>query len=176
MNLNRLKSVPVLLGLVAAFTHCRGDDNGATNNGPESYFPLHTRCTGLLLGAALAFAPPLPRLGWTPIVALACLAGLLMTDGSGPYAALIWRVPAVEIVTAVLIAALAAPSRLTSALSWGPLTRIGTPVHIRESLPEDKEYGSQVMKLDQSKDPDPPRSFMLSDAWFKDPPGPLLVD
>ena len=56
------------------------------------------------------------------------------------------------------------------------LTRIGTPVHIRQSLPEDKEYGSQVMKLDQSKDPDPPRSFLLSDAWFKDPPGPLLVD
>lgn len=56
------------------------------------------------------------------------------------------------------------------------LTRIGTPVHIRESLPEDKLYGSQVMKLDQSKDPDPPRSFMMSDAWFKDPAGPLLVD
>jgi L,D-transpeptidase catalytic domain len=56
------------------------------------------------------------------------------------------------------------------------LTRIGTPVHIRQSLPEDKEYGSQVMKLDQSRDPDPPRSYMLSDAWFKDPPGPLLVD
>ena len=56
------------------------------------------------------------------------------------------------------------------------LTRIGTPVHIRQSLPEDKLFGSQVMKLDQSKDPDPPRSFLLSDAWFKDPPGPLLVD
>lgn len=56
------------------------------------------------------------------------------------------------------------------------LTRIGTPVHIRESLPEDKEFGSQVMRLDQSKDPDPPRSYMMSDAWFKDPPGPLLVD
>ena len=56
------------------------------------------------------------------------------------------------------------------------LTRIGTPVHIRQSLPEDKEFGSQVMKLDQSKDPDPPRSFMMSDAWFKDPAGPLLVD
>src|SRR6478672_2159611 len=56
------------------------------------------------------------------------------------------------------------------------LTRIGTPVHIRQSLPEDSKYGSQVLKLDQSKDPDPPRSFMLSDAWFKDPPGPLLVD
>ncbi|HVF72582.1 MAG TPA: L,D-transpeptidase [Chthoniobacterales bacterium] len=56
------------------------------------------------------------------------------------------------------------------------LTRIGTPVTIAQSLPEDKLYGSQVMKLDQSKDPDPPRSFMMSDAWFKDPAGPLLVD
>lgn len=56
------------------------------------------------------------------------------------------------------------------------LTRIGTPVHIRESLPEDREYGSQVRRLDQSKDPDPPRSYMMSDAWFKDPAGPLLVD
>ena len=56
------------------------------------------------------------------------------------------------------------------------LTRIGTPVHIRQSLPEDKEYGSQVRKLDESKLPDPPRSLMMSDAWFKDPPGPLLVD
>jgi hypothetical protein len=56
------------------------------------------------------------------------------------------------------------------------LTRIGTPVHIRESLPEDAKYGSQVMKLDQSRDPDPPRSLMMSDAWWKDPAGPLLVD
>jgi hypothetical protein len=56
------------------------------------------------------------------------------------------------------------------------LTRIGTPVHIADSLPEDKEFGSQVRRLDQSRDPDPPRSFMMSDAWFKDPPGPLLVD
>ena len=56
------------------------------------------------------------------------------------------------------------------------LTRIGTPVHIANSLPEDKEFGSQVRRLDQSKDPDPPRSYMMSDAWFKDPPGPLLVD
>ena len=56
------------------------------------------------------------------------------------------------------------------------LTRIGTPVHIASSLPEDKEFGSQVRRLDQSKDPDPPRPYMMSDAWFKDPPGPLLVD
>ena len=56
------------------------------------------------------------------------------------------------------------------------LVRIGTPVHIGNTLPEDKEFGFQVRRLDQSRDPDPPRSFMLSEAWFKDPPGPLLVD
>jgi hypothetical protein len=56
------------------------------------------------------------------------------------------------------------------------LTRIGTPVIIQHSLPEDKKWGSQVRRLDQSKDPDPPRSVMMSDSWFKDPPGPLLVD
>jgi hypothetical protein len=56
------------------------------------------------------------------------------------------------------------------------LVSIGTPVHIQNSLPEDKKWGFKVTRLDQSKDPDPPRSFMLSDAWFKDPPGPLLVD
>jgi L,D-transpeptidase catalytic domain len=56
------------------------------------------------------------------------------------------------------------------------LTRIGTPVIIQNSLPEDKKWGSQVTRLDQSRDPDPPRSVMMSDSWFKDPPGPLLVD
>jgi hypothetical protein len=56
------------------------------------------------------------------------------------------------------------------------LVRIGTKVHIENSLPEDKKWGSEVARLDQSKDPDPPRSLMLSEAWFKDPPGPLLVD
>ena len=34
MKMNQLKSVPVLLGLLAAFTHCSGDDNAA-NNGPD---------------------------------------------------------------------------------------------------------------------------------------------
>ena len=56
------------------------------------------------------------------------------------------------------------------------LARIGTPVHIAKSLPEDDKYGSKVQKLDQSRDPDPPRSLMMSSAWFKDPPGPLLID
>ncbi|MCA1660196.1 MAG: L,D-transpeptidase [Verrucomicrobiaceae bacterium] len=56
------------------------------------------------------------------------------------------------------------------------LTRIGTPVYIAQSLPEDKEFGSQVRRLDQSRDPDPPRSQLMSASWFQDPPGPLLVD
>ncbi len=56
------------------------------------------------------------------------------------------------------------------------LTRIGTPVIIESSLPEDKQYGNLVLRLDQSRDPDPPRSVLLSPSWFKDPPGPLLVD
>ena len=55
------------------------------------------------------------------------------------------------------------------------LVRIGTPVDIASSQPEDATYGKTVRKLDQSRDPDPPRSFMLSQAWFKDPAGPLLI-
>jgi hypothetical protein len=55
------------------------------------------------------------------------------------------------------------------------LVRIGTPVSIAETQPEDATYGRTVRKLDQSRDPDPPRSFMLSAAWFKDPAGPLLI-
>ncbi len=42
------------------------------------------------------------------------------------------------------------------------LVRIGTPVHIATSLPEDSKYGSQVRRLDQSHDPDPPRSQMMA--------------
>jgi hypothetical protein len=56
------------------------------------------------------------------------------------------------------------------------LVRVGTPVQIASSLPEDAKYASKVQKLDQSRDPDPPRSLLMSDAWFKDPAGPLLVD
>jgi hypothetical protein len=54
--------------------------------------------------------------------------------------------------------------------------RIGTPVEIASSLPEDAKYGHLVLRLDQSRDPDPPRSVLLSPSWFQDPPGPLLVE
>ncbi len=56
------------------------------------------------------------------------------------------------------------------------LVRVGTPVDIARSQPEDTKYGSLVRKLDQSRDPNPPRALLMSPAWFKDPAGPLLVD
>ena len=55
------------------------------------------------------------------------------------------------------------------------LVKVGTPVSIARTQPEDQQYGHLVRKLDQSKDPDPPRSYMMSSAWFKDPAGPLLI-
>lgn len=56
------------------------------------------------------------------------------------------------------------------------LVNVGTPVEIARTQPEDALYGSKVRPLDQSRDPDPPRSYMMSPAWFKDPAGPLLVE
>jgi hypothetical protein len=49
-------------------------------------------------------------------------------------------------------------------------------VEIESSLPEDQKYGNLVLRLDQSRDPDPPRAKLMSPSWFNDPPGPLLVD
>ena len=56
------------------------------------------------------------------------------------------------------------------------LVHIGTPVDIANSQPEDATFGKKIQTLDQSRDPDPPRSVLMSPSWFKDPPGPLLID
>ncbi len=56
------------------------------------------------------------------------------------------------------------------------LVKVGTPVSIADSQPEDLKYSRQVTKLDQSRDPDPPRSEMMKASWFQDPEGPLLTD
>lgn len=56
------------------------------------------------------------------------------------------------------------------------LVKVGTPVHIAHSQPEDGQYGHFVRKLDQSRDPDPPRSVLMSPLWFQDPKGPLLIE
>ena len=56
------------------------------------------------------------------------------------------------------------------------LVKVGTPVYIATTQPQDKEFGHFVTPLDQSKDPDPPMSAMMSPSWFEDPSGPLLID
>jgi hypothetical protein len=56
------------------------------------------------------------------------------------------------------------------------LVKIGTPVYIATTQPQDREFGHFVTPLDQSKDPDPPMSVMMSPSWFNDPAGPLLID
>jgi lipoprotein-anchoring transpeptidase ErfK/SrfK len=56
------------------------------------------------------------------------------------------------------------------------LVKIGTPVNISRTQPEDAQYGKLVRKLDQRNDPDPPTSLLMSDRYFTDPPGPLLIE
>ncbi len=56
------------------------------------------------------------------------------------------------------------------------LVRVGTPVNIARSQPEDAKYGASVRKLDESQLPDPPRELLLSERWFQDPAGPLLQE
>ena len=56
------------------------------------------------------------------------------------------------------------------------LVQVGTPVHIASTQPEDATHGRKVQPLDQSRDPDPPRSLLMSPNWFQDPRGPLLVE
>lgn len=56
------------------------------------------------------------------------------------------------------------------------LVKTGTPVSIAASQPEDATHGRKVLRIDQRHDPDPPTSLLMSEAFFTDPAGPLLVD
>jgi hypothetical protein len=56
------------------------------------------------------------------------------------------------------------------------LVRIGTPVHIADTQPEDATIGPTVRRVDDSKAPDPDPHLMITDAGFQKPSGPLLVD
>jgi lipoprotein-anchoring transpeptidase ErfK/SrfK len=54
------------------------------------------------------------------------------------------------------------------------LVKIGTPVNIATSQPEDTTLGSTVQRVDDSKTPDPSPSLMITSAAFEKPSGPLL--
>jgi hypothetical protein len=61
-----------------------------------------------------------------------------------------------------------------AAAKFYALVRIGTPVDIASTQPEDQTIGPKVQRVDDSKTPDPPASVMVSDAAFEKPSGPLL--
>jgi hypothetical protein len=54
------------------------------------------------------------------------------------------------------------------------LVHIGTPVNIASSQPEDATLGPKVVRVDDSRTPDPSPSFMITDSAFRKPSGPLL--
>lgn len=56
------------------------------------------------------------------------------------------------------------------------LVRIGTPVSIAATQPEDATLGSTVRRVDDSKAPDPDPQVMVTSAAFPKPVGPLLVE
>jgi hypothetical protein len=54
------------------------------------------------------------------------------------------------------------------------LVRIGTPVNIATTQPEDATIGPKVQRVDDSRTPDPDPHIMVTDAAFEKPSGPLL--
>jgi lipoprotein-anchoring transpeptidase ErfK/SrfK len=50
------------------------------------------------------------------------------------------------------------------------LARVGTPVYIAQTQPEDATLGKKPPRPDDYNDPDPPKSFLISSSAFKDDP------
>ena len=50
------------------------------------------------------------------------------------------------------------------------LARVGTPVYIAQTQPEDATLGKNPPRPDDYNDPDPPKSFLISSSAFKDDP------
>jgi hypothetical protein len=61
-----------------------------------------------------------------------------------------------------------------AAAKFYALVRIGTPVSIATEQKEDTTIGPQVLRVDDSRVPDPDPHMMISDAAFSKPSGPLL--
>ncbi|MEI9893059.1 MAG: L,D-transpeptidase [Chthoniobacter sp.] len=56
------------------------------------------------------------------------------------------------------------------------LAKMGTPVNIAQSQPEDATIGKDLKRPGDYADPDPAPSIMISDRIFSTPTQPLLVD
>src|SRR6266496_2759902 len=61
-----------------------------------------------------------------------------------------------------------------AAAKFFALVRIGTPVNIAATQPEDATMGPKVQRVDDSRTPDPPASLMITEGAFEKPSGPLL--
>jgi hypothetical protein len=55
------------------------------------------------------------------------------------------------------------------------LVRVGTPINVSHTQPEDSTAGRSVRRLNQANDPDPAASLLISESWFREPAGPLLL-
>lgn len=64
----------------------------------------------------------------------------------------------------------------TAAPKFWALTKIGTPVNIAETQPEDQTIGKNLRRPMDYKDPDPANSILISDRIFTAPAQPVLVD
>lgn len=56
------------------------------------------------------------------------------------------------------------------------LVKLGTPVNIATTQPEDATIGRSVQRPTDYKDPDPPAALMVSSRAFEKPTGPLLIE
>jgi hypothetical protein len=61
-----------------------------------------------------------------------------------------------------------------AAAKFFALVRIGTPVDIATTQPEDATLGPKVQRVDDSRTPDPDPHIMVTDSAFEKPSGPLL--
>src|SRR5215831_4696659 len=61
-----------------------------------------------------------------------------------------------------------------AAAKFFALVRIGTPVNIAATQPEDATIGPKVQRVDDSHTPDPDPHLMVTDSAFEKPKGPLL--
>lgn len=64
----------------------------------------------------------------------------------------------------------------TAAPKFWALTKIGTPVNIAQSQPEDATLGKDMKRPQDYRDPDPAPSILITDRAFSSPSGPVLVD
>lgn len=63
-----------------------------------------------------------------------------------------------------------------AAAKFFALVKIGTPVNIAETQPEDATLGPKIQRVDDSKTPDPPNRVAISEAAFQKPTEPLFDD